>query len=79
MSFISFLTVQHIHNKRLVYLNWIIRTYPNFLNMGQAERLKIMLSDKRVILKSGLFIQNFFCSEQASCSFNKTLTLYYDS
>ena len=45
---------------RLVYLNWIIKTYPNFLNMGQAERLKFMLTDKRVILKSGLFIQNCF-------------------
>ena len=43
---------------RLVYLDWIIKTYPIFLSMGKAERLKVMLTYKIVILKSGLYIQN---------------------
>ena len=34
--------------------------YPNFFSMSQAERPKAMLTDKRVILKSGLYIQNCF-------------------
>ena len=45
---------------RLVFYNWIIKTYTNFLGLSLAERLKIMLTDKRVILKRALFIQNCF-------------------
>ena len=45
---------------RLMFYNWIIMHYPNFFIMSQAERLKVMLTDKRVILKSGLYIQNCF-------------------
>ena len=45
---------------RLVFYNWIIKTYTNFLSLSLAERLKIMLTDKRVILKSALYIQNCF-------------------
>ena len=45
---------------RLVYYNWIIKIYPDFLSLSQTEKLKVMLIDKRVIQKSGLFIQNCF-------------------
>ena len=45
---------------RLVYYNWIIKIYPDFLSLPQTEKLKVMLTDKRVIQKSGLFIQNCF-------------------
>ena len=45
---------------RLVYYNWIIKIYPDFLSLSQTEKLKVMLTDKRVIQKSGLFIQNCF-------------------
>ena len=45
---------------RLVYYNWIIKIYPDFLSLSQTEKLKVMLTEKRVIQKSGLFIQNCF-------------------
>ena len=31
-----------------------------YLSLSQTEKLKVMLTDKRVIQKSGLFIQNCF-------------------
>lgn len=47
-------------NHRLTFYNWIIKTHPNFISFNHAAKLKIMLSDKRVIQKSALFIQNCY-------------------
>ena len=45
---------------RLLFYNYATRILPDFLDVSFAQRLKYMLTDKRLIKKSAIYIQNCY-------------------